>query len=130
MKLLLDTNVALWLAGDPASVRADTLDLLGESATELLLSAVISWEIAIKWRLGKLALPEHPRSWMPRLARELGARTLPITQSHTVEVADLPDHHRDPFDRLIIAQALVERCAVVTADPVFARYGIEVIPAR
>jgi PIN domain nuclease of toxin-antitoxin system len=55
---------------------------------------------------------------------------VPVTQSHAVEVADLPDHHRDPFDRLLIAQALSEQCGVVTADEVFSRYGVEVIPAR
>jgi PIN domain nuclease of toxin-antitoxin system len=130
MRALLDTNVVLWLADDPAAVRAETVDLLVDDGTELLLSAVVPWEIAIKWRSGKLRLPQHPRDWVARLAREFGTLPVPVTQAHTVAVADLPDHHRDPFDRLLIAQALVERCAVVTADDVFARYGVAVVPAR
>lgn len=130
MRLLLDTNVALWLAGDPSVVRPDTVDLLTADTTELVLSAVVPWEIAIKWRSGKLTLPEHPRSWIQRLSREFGTQSLPITSAHVTEVADLPDHHRDPFDRLLIAQAQLEGIAVVTADDMLARYGIEVIPAR
>jgi PIN domain nuclease of toxin-antitoxin system len=130
MKILLDTNVVLWLADDPDSLRGETVELLTADTTELLVSAVASWEIAIKWRLGKLSLPEHPRDWMARSIREFGALSVPVTQAHTVEVADLPDHHRDPFDRLLIAQAKVDGYAVVTADAAFARYDIEVIPAR
>src|SRR5437016_4155341 len=106
MKVLLDTKVVLWLADDPGALRPETVELLGEDTTELLLSSVVPWEIAIKWRLGKLTLPEHPRDWVARLTREFGAHALPVAQTHAVEVADLPDHHRDPFDRLLIAQAL------------------------
>jgi PIN domain nuclease of toxin-antitoxin system len=130
MRVLLDTNVVLWLADDPTMLRPETVELLGEDTTELLLSAAVAWEIAIKWGLGKLTLPEHPRDWVPRLTREFGAYSLAVTQSHTVEVADLPVHHRDPFDRLLIAQALVEQCGVITADGMFSQYGVEVIPAR
>ncbi|MGI8815716.1 MAG: type II toxin-antitoxin system VapC family toxin [Pseudonocardia sp.] len=130
MRVLLDTNVVLWLADDPTTLRRDTIDLLTADTTTLVLSAVVPWEIAIKWRSGKLSLPEHPRDWVQRLAREFGVQTLAVIQSHVTEVADLPDHHRDPFDRLLIAQAQVERHPVVTADEVFARYGIEVVPAR
>ncbi len=130
MRLLLDTNLALWLADDPSVVRPDTLDLLTDDASELLLSAVVPWEIAIKWRSGKLTLPEHPRSWVQRLSREFGTQNMPITSAHVTEVAELADHHRDPFDRLLIAQAQLEGIAVVTADDIFTRYGIEVIPAH
>jgi PIN domain nuclease of toxin-antitoxin system len=130
MRLLLDTNVVLWLADDPSVVRPDTLDLLAADGTDLLLSAVVPWEIAIKWRSGKLTLPEHPRNWVQRLSREFGTQSLPITQSHVTEVADLPDHHRDPFDRLLVAQAQLEGIGVVTADEVFTKYGVEVIAAR
>jgi PIN domain nuclease of toxin-antitoxin system len=130
MRVLLDTNVVLWLADDPSILRRETVELLAKDTTVLLLSAAVPWEIAIKWRLGKLTLPEHPRDWVPRLTREFGAYAMPVTQSHAVEVADLPHHHRDPFDRLLIAQALSEQCGVVTADEVFSRYGVEVIPAR
>jgi PIN domain nuclease of toxin-antitoxin system len=90
----------------------------------------VLWEVAIKWRTGKLRLPEHPRLWVARLAREFGAEVLPVTVAHVVQVADLPDHHRDPFDRLLIAQAQVEGIPIVTADASFARYDVDVITAR
>lgn len=130
MRVLLDTNVVLWLADDPAALRSETVELLVRPGTELLLSAVVPWEIAIKWRSGKLTLPEHPRAWVRRLTREFGAHPLPVAHSHAVAVADLPNHHRDPFDRLLIAQALVERCGIVTADDAFSHYGVGVVPAR
>lgn len=129
MRVLLDTNVVLRLADDPTALRRDTVDLLAAESTRLVLSSVVPWEIAIKWRSGKLTLPEHPRDWVRRMAREFGVEAMPVTQSHVTEVADLPDHHRDPFDRLLIAQAVWERCAVVTTDEVFGRYGVEVVPA-
>lgn len=130
MRVLLDTNVVLWLADDPTMLSRETVELLGKDTTELVVSAAVAWEIAIKWGLGKLTLPEHPRNWVPRLTREFSACSLAVTQSHAAEVADLPAHHRDPFDRLLIAQASVEQCAVVTADEMFSRYGVEIIPAR
>lgn len=87
------------------------------------------WEIAIKWAAGKLELPEHPRDWVARLSRELGVEALPVSQIHAVQVADLPDHHRDPFDRLLIAQAQIEGIPIVTADRSFERYDVEIVPA-
>ena len=85
--------------------------------------------IAIKWRLGKLPLPDHPGRWFPRVVQEFGAVVLPVTLAHVLQVADLPDHHGDPFDRLLIAQAQVEGVPIVTADRSFARYDVEVVHA-
>jgi PIN domain nuclease of toxin-antitoxin system len=130
VKVLLDTNAALWLAEDPALVDASTVELLREDRVELLLSTVVPWEVAVKFRAGKLELPGPPREWAERAVREFGAAVLPVRLEHAVRVADLPDHHRDPFDRLLIAQAQVEGVPIVTADDVFARYDVEVIPAR
>ncbi len=111
-------------------LRPEVVDQLAADATILIISTVSPWEIAIKWRTGRLPLPEHPRPWFARLVREFGAQILPITQEHVVHVADLPDHHDDPFDRLLIAQAQVERMPIVTADRSFAKYDVEVIAAR
>jgi len=130
MRVLLDTNVALWLAEDPNLLEADVVDLLGADSTILMLSAIVPWEVAIKWRTGKLRLAQHPREWAKRVAEEFGIEPLPIAARHVTEVADLPDHHKDPFDRMLIAQAQVEQMPIVTADRSFAKYDVEVIPAR
>jgi PIN domain nuclease of toxin-antitoxin system len=131
MRVLLDTNVVVWLAADPDTVRPETLDLLREDATTLVLSTVVPWEVAIKWRLGKLVIDDgNPADWMARVGREFGVQALPISYAHALRVADLPDHHNDPFDRLLIAQSLVEDMPVVTGDRSFARYDVEVIAAR
>ncbi len=130
MRVLLDTNVALWLAHAPQTLQPDVVEQLGSDGTTLVVSAVVPWEVAIKWRTGRLTLPDHPLAWVRRLADEFGAELLPVRLEHAVRVADLPDHHRDPFDRLLIAQAQVEGMAVVTADRSFAAYDVEVVLAR
>lgn len=79
---------------------------------------------------GEAAPPGVPAEWIVRMSRELALEALPITQAHVVRVADLPDHHGDPFDRLLIAQAQVESIPIVTADRSFAHYDVELIPAR
>ena len=121
MRLLLDTHTAIWaLAGDRAlSKRAR--DLLVSGGHEVLLSAVVSLEIAVKSAIGKLDLPGD-------LADELlerGARELPVTIEHARRVRDLPLHHRDPFDRVLIAQALVEDAVILSADARFDAYGVK-----
>lgn len=130
MRVLLDANVVLALAGDPDRLRPEVVRQLGEDSTTLVVSVVSPWEIAIKWKLGKLPLPDHPRPWIARFLRETGAVVLPITVEHAVQVADVPRHHGDPFDRLLIAQAQVEGIPIVTADASFARYDVDVITAR
>jgi PIN domain nuclease of toxin-antitoxin system len=130
LRALLDANVVLALAENPSRVRPEVVEQLAADGTTLVVSTVSSWEIALKWRIGKLPLPEHPGRWCPRVMQEFGAVVLPVTLAHVLQVADLPDHHGDPFDRLLIAQAQVERMPVVTADRSFARYDVEVIAAR
>lgn len=130
MKVLLDTNVVLSWALDRHSVSQAVDDLLMAGPTVRVMSVVSPWEIAIKWRSGKLPLPEHPRDWVARVARELALDPLPVTLAQALIVADLPDHHRDPFDRLLIAQAQAEGIPIVTADRTFERYDVEVIVAR
>jgi PIN domain nuclease of toxin-antitoxin system len=127
---LLDTNVVIWLSSEPTVVHAKTLDMLGADSTGLVLSAVVPWEASIKWGTDKLTLPGHPKEWVAQVVREFGAEHLPISHAHATEVAELPDHHRDPFDRMLIAQAQVEGLPIVTADRSFGRYDVEVIAAR
>lgn len=129
MRVLLDTQAWLWMQAAPQRFNATARDLVEDPATTLLLSAASSWEIAIKYGLGKLELPEPPEVYVPDRMRSGGVAPLPIEHSHALRVAALDPHHRDPFDRLLVAQALVEKLPVLSADPVFGRYGVELIEA-
>jgi PIN domain nuclease of toxin-antitoxin system len=118
--LLVDTNVIVWLLlGDRARVSETARDTLEDERNRVAVSAVTVWEIAIKRSLGKLTIED---GWNRTLAR-LGFDALPITAIHAEAVEHLPWHHRDPFDRLLIAQAATEGLELVTADPRFAAYG-------
>jgi len=124
VKLLLDTHIFLWLQTDPERV-GEHLSLVENPRTELLLSAVSSWEIAIKHGLGRLALPEPPERYVPDRMRAIGARALAIEHSHALAVSSLPPLHRDPFDRLLVAQAGMLGVAILTADPAVAQYSAQ-----
>ena len=126
---VLDTHVWLWLQTAPERIRDEVVDLLADRANTLLLSAASSWEIAIKYRLGKLPLPEPPAEYVPERMRLSGVTALPVEPAHALRVADLPEHHGDPFDRLIIAQAQLLNVPIVTADGQFDAYEVETVPA-
>ena len=118
-RLLLDTNVVLWLLlGEREQLTERTHHLLADERNELLLSAVSVWEIAIKRSLGKLRIEDR---W-PTALRELDFLHLPVTADHAARVEHLPWHHRDPFDRLLVAQAQAERCTLLTADDRLSAY--------
>lgn len=129
MTYLLDTHVWLWMLGDPDRIRPDLAAELRESRTRLLLSAASSWEIAIKWAVGRLALPEPPATYVPSRMQRTNVEPLAVTHSHALQVATLPRHHRDPFDRLLIAQAQLERVTLVTVDQALDDYDVEIIRA-
>lgn len=123
-RLLLDTNVVVWLLlNDRDAVSAKATRALLDERNGVSLSAVSVWEIAIKRSLGKL---EIEQDWARALAR-LDFDPLPVTSAHAQQVEHLPWHHRDPFDRLLIAQAAAEEHALVSADPRMADYGVDVI---
>ena len=126
-RLLLDTYVWLWSITTPRKLGREGLRLLENTGNELFLSAASSWEIAIKYRLGRLPLPEPPHKFIPqRLIRD-GITPLPVEHHHACHVANLPDLHRDPFDRLLIAQAQIEHLAFITADQKLKDYDVEMI---
>lgn len=127
MKYLLDTMVWLWSVGPTEQIGSAGLEILRDGKQELYLSAASSWEIAIKTKLGKYDLPEPPTRYVPKRLTAQGIHSLSVTQSHSLKVYDLPLHHSDPFDRLIIAQALAEQMTVLTSDRVFKKYDVEVI---
>lgn len=126
MKYLLDTMVWLWSVGPTERIGPAGLQIL-KGGTEVYLSAASSWEIAIKAKLGKFKLPEPPGSYVRSRMAMQGIYSLSVTQDHTLRVYDLPLYHSDPFDRLIIAQALVEEMVILTSDQTFRKYPAEVV---
>jgi PIN domain nuclease of toxin-antitoxin system len=126
MRLLLDTEVWLWLQVTPERLGA-ALPLAENPSHVLLFSAASSWEIAIKWRLGKLPLPEAPEAYVPDRVVTSGVVPLPVAHSHALAVASLPTHHSDPFDRLLIAQATAEKASLLTADRSLAPYDLDIV---
>ena len=127
MKYLLDTAVWLWTLSEPERIDHKARQLIAEGREELYLSAASSWEISIKSALGKLRLPESPSIFVPKRLAAEGVRPLAITHMHALRVADLPLHHTDPFDRLLIAQAQTEEMAILTADRAFKQYRVQVL---
>lgn len=126
MRVLLDTQIWLWMLVDPDrfSDRVRT-GLLLRPTTRLMLSAASTWEISIKVGLGKLEFPDRPERAIPGMMRDTRVEALDVSVSHTLRVGDLPLHHRDPFDRLLVAQAQLERIPILTADPVLSLYEVE-----
>ena len=127
MNLLIDTHCWLWWLTEPGKLKRSSIALLKNSENTVLLSPVSSWEIAIKYSIGKLPLPETPEEFVSSRMERDGIVSLPIHHSHTVKTADLPFHHNDPFDRLLIAQAIVEKIPIMTVDSWFDLYDVEVI---
>lgn len=127
MRLLLDTQAWLWMVQQPSRLTEDLRARLVDPGTPLLLSAVSAWEIAVKHSLGKLALPAPPREFVPSRMRRDSVDGLPVTHAHALHVATLPWHHGDPFDRLLVAQAQLEKLPIVTSDPQIRRYDVEVL---
>ncbi|MBK5258403.1 MAG: type II toxin-antitoxin system VapC family toxin [Thermoanaerobaculia bacterium] len=122
MKLLLDTQILLWAAGQPERLSAPARKQLDNPGNELLFSAASIWEIAIKNGLGRDDFRVEPRL-LRRGLLDNGYTELPITSQHAVSTDTLPPLHRDPFDRMLLAQALVEGITLLTADAQLARYG-------
>lgn len=125
MRLLIDTQCWLWMQTEPERFSAATLKILRNPDNARLLSVASAWEIAIKYALAKLPLPLAPSQYVPSRMEKSATTSLPIEQAHALQVSMLPHHHRDPFDRLIIAQAQLEGLPVLTSDPVFKRYDVE-----
>jgi PIN domain nuclease of toxin-antitoxin system len=127
MRILVDTQIWLWMQADPARLSDATRQRLVDVSNEILLSAASAWEIAIKYALGKLPLPLPPLEYVPSRMQISGTAPLPVLHAHALRVAELPAHHRDPFDRLIVAQAQLESLPVLSADRVLAAYDIELL---
>jgi PIN domain nuclease of toxin-antitoxin system len=123
VKLLLDTHAALWWLADDARMGTNAARGLADERNQVLLSAAVIWEVAVKRSLGKLDAPED---LAPTLLGA-GALPLPVSLEHAAAVEHLPWHHRDPFDRLLVAQALAEGAAIVSRDEPLAGYGVPLV---
>jgi PIN domain nuclease of toxin-antitoxin system len=127
MKILLDTQCWLWALSEPKRLGTRATSLLKSKHNQLYLSAVSSWEICIKANLGKLPLPEPPEQYISSRMASLRVLPLDIKHRHTFKVYSLPLHHRDPFDRLLIAQAQVEEFHLMSADGQFRYYQVDLL---
>lgn len=126
---LIDTHVWLWMQSNLARLSPHVRDLVASPDNERIVSAATTWEIAIKHAAGKLALPSNPEHYLSERLRLSVTSVAPIELSHTVRAGSLPPHHRDPFDRMIVAQAQILGLPVITADPRIKQYDVEVIDA-
>jgi PIN domain nuclease of toxin-antitoxin system len=126
LNLLLDTHVALWAITDNPKLSQKARDLIASPKTNVWISAANVWEIAIKHSLGRGDMPVSGRDAM-RYFQESGYRFLPVEAEHAVAVEELPAHHQDPFDRILVAQALVEPMRLLTHDPLVALYSDTII---
>ena len=124
--MLLDTHTLLWwLSDDPKLSRRAAREI--KSSGEVLVSAATGWEIATKYRVGKLRLKSWVPGDLPSILERANIEVLGVSMPHAVQAGMLPEHHRDPFDRLLVAQSLMEGIPIVTGDPAFNSYGVEVI---
>jgi PIN domain nuclease of toxin-antitoxin system len=126
VKLLLDTHTFIWWDSAPAKLSAAALALCQDPANQLVLSVASLWEIQIKRQLGKLDLRLSVAEIVAHQQETNGLAILPIVQAHVLALEALPLHHRDPFDRLLIAQAAVEAAALVSGDPVLKSYSVDI----
>jgi PIN domain nuclease of toxin-antitoxin system len=124
VRLLLDTHILLWALADPLSLSERARDAVTDAANDVYVSSLSLWEIAIKARLGKLSADVQE---VHAAALVTGFRPLPFTLEHAIAIAGLPEHHRDPFDRGLIAQAQVEPLFLLTHDGVLAAYGADIL---
>jgi PIN domain nuclease of toxin-antitoxin system len=129
VRILLDTQVWLWMLGEPARLTAGSRARLRSPANTFYLSAASVWEIVIKHAAGKLRLPGEPIAYLRARLAETPAELMPVSHEHALQLALLPPLHRDPFDRILIAQAQMEGLHVMTADRQFRAYQVDLVPA-
>ena len=129
-RILLDTHVWLWFNGEPERLSDQARRAFVDPENDLFLSAASTWEIAIKHAAGRLELPAPPAQFIPTRLADNNVRPLAIQHSHTLAAAELPLHHRDPFDRMLVAQARQEGLTLATGDPRLQGYDVPILWSR
>ena len=127
MRILLDTHTVLWWVDGSDQLSTLARDLMSDPQTSNLLSVITMWEVAIKYHLGRLRIPGTPEEFFSSLTQELDLIVLPIEKAYAFTAASLPLHHRDPFDRMLIAQATIENVPILSSDNHLTRYPVQVL---
>ena len=127
MRLLLDTCAFLWWTTNPERLSPRATQALRHPDNEIFFSVVTAWEIAIKYRIGRLELPRPPQRYISDWLKSYNLQPIEIGLPHVLGAGALPLHHSDPFDRLLIAQAQIEGLAIVTTDTVFSGYAVDLL---
>lgn len=125
MRVLLDTCTFLWILSDPSRLSSDAVDLFTTPDNPVFLSAVSSWEVSVKSALGRLPLPEPLTEFLPKMRRAHGVKSLSLDEESTLCLPRLPMHHKDPFDRMLICQAIVHDLTILTPDPLIRQYPVK-----
>jgi PIN domain nuclease of toxin-antitoxin system len=124
MRILLDTCTFLWIIADAPELSTRARELFGDPGNEVFLSSVSTWEISIKHALGRLPLPEAPERFIPTQREQHGVETLPLEESATLHLTRLPQLHKDPFDRMLICQAIIHGMVIITPDELILQYPV------
>src|SRR6476469_1036971 len=127
MKILLDTHIFLWFISGDAQLPTDVRDAIRDPDNQVYLSAVSVWEAIVKYQLGKLPLPEHPETYLPKQRDLHQIVSLSLDESSVAQLAKLPPLHRAPFDRMLICQALENAMTIVTVDGAIRAYSVSVM---
>ncbi len=127
MQLLLDTHIFLWYVTGDTRLSIATRDAIDEPNNDVFLSVGSFWEIVIKYELGKLPLPQAPDRFIPAQRKAHGIQSLPFDENDARFLVGLPFHHRDPFDRMLVSQAMARVLTIVTVDPEIRKYSIPVL---
>jgi PIN domain nuclease of toxin-antitoxin system len=127
MRILPDTHIFLWFISGDTQLSADVRDAIRDPDNEVYLSAISVWEILIKYQLGKLPLPEHPETYLPKQRDLHQILSLDLDESTVIQLAKLPPLHRDPFDRMLICQALQNGLTIATVDAALRAYPVSTI---
>ncbi|NJK47270.1 type II toxin-antitoxin system VapC family toxin [Candidatus Gracilibacteria bacterium] len=127
MRILLDTHIFLWFISGDRQLSTDIRDAVRDPDNEVYLSAISVWEAIVKYQLGKLPLPEHPATYLPKQRDLHQIASLALDESSVIQLAKLPLLHRDPFDRMLICQALQNGLTIATVDTAICAYSVSVM---